>query len=74
MSNLLATGTAPVSSASLTAVVSGDYVTHQTVTAVVGGQRLTLDLAFSAFGTAPVVEVPPHAQTQAPASGAPATP
>jgi uncharacterized protein YejL (UPF0352 family) len=74
VSNLLAVGTAPVSSASLTAVVSGDYVTHQTVTAVVGGQRLTLDLAFSDFGTAPAIEVPPHAQTQAPASGAPATP
>ena len=72
--NLLAVGTSPLVSPSLTAVVSGGYVTHQRVTAVVGRQRLSLDLAFSAIGTAPAVEVPAHAQAQAPVSGAPSTP
>jgi hypothetical protein len=43
----------------LTAVVQGDYLTDEKITAVVGQQRLGVDLAFSAIGSAPPVQAPP---------------
>jgi hypothetical protein len=45
----------------LTAVVHGDYLTDEKITAVVGQQRLGVDLAFSAIGLAPPVQAPPAA-------------
>ena len=43
----------------LSAVVHGDYLTDEKITAVLGRQRLGVDLAFSAIGSAPPVQAPP---------------
>jgi hypothetical protein len=40
------------------AVVRGDFVTDERVTALAGRVRLAVDLAFSAIGSAPAVEAP----------------
>ena len=48
-----------LSSPRLTAVVHGDYLTDERITAVLGQQRLGVDLVFSAIGSAPPVTAPP---------------
>ncbi len=60
---------AQLSSARFTAEVHGEFLTHESITALVGRQRLTVDLAFSDIGSAPSVEAPPTSSS-APA-GAP---
>jgi hypothetical protein len=42
-----------------TAVVRGDVLTDERITAAVRGEQLEVDLAFSAVGSAPRVELPP---------------
>ena len=48
-----------LSSLRFTAVVRGDYLADERITAVARGEQLEVDLAFSAVGSAPGVEVPP---------------
>jgi hypothetical protein len=48
-----------VSEPRLTAVVRGEYLTDERITAVLSQQRLEVDLAFSAIGSAPPVHAPP---------------
>ena len=52
----------------LTAVVRGDYLIDEQITAGVAKQRLSVDLAFSAVGSAPPVIAPP-ASSLVPAAG-----
>jgi len=56
---LLRTHVAQLTSVSVTAVVDGDHVRRETVSALLGGSRLSLDLLFSSIGTAPAVLPPP---------------
>jgi len=58
-----------LSSPRLTAVVRGDYIAHEQITAVVGRQHLEVDLDFFAVGSAPPVTAPP-ASSLAPAPSA----
>jgi hypothetical protein len=57
-----------LSSPRLTAVVSGDYLTDEQITALVGRQRLVVDLAFSNVGSAPPVNAP-RASSPVPSPG-----
>jgi len=58
--NILGATPSQLSSLRFTAVVRGDYLADERITAVVrGGEQLEVDLAFSAVGSAPGVEVPP---------------
>jgi hypothetical protein len=50
---------AQLSAPRLTAEVRGDFLVDERITALVGQQRLEVDLAFSAVGSAPPVQVPP---------------
>lgn len=63
-----------VSSPVLTAVVDGEYVTHERITAVVGRQRLEVDLAFFDIGSAPPVTAPPSSSLVPAAPPGAATP
>jgi hypothetical protein len=55
----------------LTAEVHGDFLTEERITAVLGQQRLSVDLVFSAIGSAPPVQAPPASSLvpAGPASG-----
>ncbi|HEY5025438.1 MAG TPA: hypothetical protein VII76_10725 [Acidimicrobiales bacterium] len=55
---VLGVTTSRLSSPQLTAVVRDGAVTGEVITAVVGRQRLEVDLAFSAIGSAPPVKAP----------------
>ena len=55
---VLGVGSSQLSSPRLTAQVQGGFVTHERITAVVAHQHLELDLAFTAFGSAPPVLAP----------------
>lgn len=57
-----------LSSARFTAEVHGEFLTHESISALVGRQRLTVDLAFSDIGSAPSVEAPPTSSA-APGAG-----
>ena len=63
-----------VSSPRLTAVVRGDSLTHERITARVGSQQLTVDLAFSAIGSAPRVKAPPSSSLAPGATSGTTTP
>jgi hypothetical protein len=58
-----------LSSPRLNAQVRNGVVTHELITAVVAHQRLELDLAFSAIGSAPPVQVPRTLRATQPRSG-----
>jgi hypothetical protein len=51
--------------------VHGDFLTEERITAVLGQQRLSVDLVFSAIGSAPPVQAPPASSLvpAGPASG-----
>jgi hypothetical protein len=58
LSTVLGVTTTPLSSPQLTAVVRDGEVTGEVITAVVGSQRLEVDLVFSSIGSAPPVKAP----------------
>jgi hypothetical protein len=67
---LLGSHVAQLSSVSVSAVVDGDHVARESVTAVRGSERLSLDLAYTSIGTAPPVVAPPaSAVVQVPVPG-----
>ena len=59
LTSVLGVRPSQVSSPLLTAEVHGEFLTHERITALVGAQRLTVDLVFSDIGSAPPVEAPP---------------
>jgi hypothetical protein len=59
---------AQVSEPRLTAIVHGDYLSDERISALVGQQRLEVDLAFSAVGSAPPVRAP-RATSLVPSAG-----
>ncbi len=59
LTSVLGVRPSQVSSPLLTAEVQGEFLTHEQITALVGAQRLTVDLVFSDIGSAPPVEAPP---------------
>jgi hypothetical protein len=61
---------ATLSSLSVSAVVRGDYLTGERLTAVREDRRITVDLAFTAIGSAPAVLAPPASEV-VPASRTP---
>lgn len=67
---VLGVDTSQLSSPRLTASIRGGFVTRETITVVVAHQDLTLDLVFSAIGSAPPVTVPHTFGAKAP-SGLP---
>ncbi len=70
ITKLLGTNPSQLSSLRLTATVHGEFVTDEQVSAVLGQERLRVDLAFSMIGSAPPVVVPP-ASDLVPAAAAP---
>jgi hypothetical protein len=59
LSGILGVRPSEVSAPRLTAEVRGDFLVDENITALVGQQRLEVDLAFSAIGSAPPVHAPP---------------
>jgi hypothetical protein len=59
---LLRSHVSQLSSVSVTAVVEGDYLTREHVTAVRQGSRLTIDFVFTSIGSAPPVVAPPASE------------
>ena len=75
LSSVLGVRPSQASSPVLTAEVQGEFLTHERITALVGAQRLTVDLVFSDVGSAPPVEAPPTSSlVPGSASGAAGTP
>jgi hypothetical protein len=74
LTTVLGTTTAPVTSPRFTAVVGDGALSRETITAVVGHQRLEVDLVFSAVGSAPGVEAPRSFVGVGGTSTAPTTP
>jgi hypothetical protein len=60
LATILGVRTAQLSAPRLTAVVRGDYLIDEQITARVAKQHLSVDLAFSAVGSAPPVTAPPR--------------
>ena len=58
LATILGVRPSQVSAPRLTAEVRGDFLIDEKITALVGQQRLEVDLAFSAIGSAPPVKVP----------------
>jgi len=67
--SVLGVDASQLSSPRLSAQVRNGVVTHELITAVVAHQRLELDLAFSAIGSAPPVQVPRTLRATQPSSG-----
>jgi hypothetical protein len=59
LSSVLGVNASQLSSPSLSAVIHGDFLTDERISAVVQHQRLSVDLAFFAIGSAPPVLAPP---------------
>lgn len=53
---------AQLTSVSVFAVVRGDYLTGEHISAVRGDNRLTVDFTFTSIGSAPPVQVPPPSE------------
>jgi hypothetical protein len=59
LTSVLGVRPSQLSSPLLTAEVGGEFLSHERISALVGRQRLTVDLAFSDVGSAPPVVAPP---------------
>jgi uncharacterized membrane protein len=73
ITTVLGANPSQLSSPRLTAVVRGDFLADELITAVLNRQRLGVDLVFSAIGSAPPVVAPP-ASSPAPPAGSSPTP